>query len=209
MPLVHSENITDGCHLMIWELTESIEELDAMLPIFVDREELLSTSHPQKKREWMGGRILLNQLVAHTGQTFHGLRKDEHGKPFLKNSSQYISLTHTSEYVAAVIHPSQQVGIDMEKKHEKLLRTSRKYMNDLEMDQAREDIPSHCIYWCAKEALYKLNGRKKVSFKDDITIRNVQATATQGLGLLHDNGKLTEATIFIRWMEEYCLVVAI
>lgn len=209
MPLVHSETVTLGCQLMIWKLTESLEELQQTLPSFVDQEELLATSHPQKKREWMAGRILLNQLVSSTGQTFQGLRKDEHGKPFLKNSTHYISLTHTIDYIAAVIHPTKQVGIDMERKHEKLLRTSRKYMTQSEMEQAQSDIPSHCIYWCAKEAMYKLNGRKKVSFKDDITIKGVIPTATLGLGVLYDEGSLVEATIYIRWVEDYCLVVAI
>jgi phosphopantetheinyl transferase len=209
MPLVHSKNITDGCHLMIWKLTESLEELEAALPSFVNKEELLTTSHPQKKREWMGGRILLNKLVAYTGQTFQGLRKDEHGKPFLKNSSQYISLTHTIDYVAAVIHPTRQVGIDMEKEHEKLLRTARKYMTDNEINQAKEDITTYCIYWCAKEAMYKLNGRKKVSFKDDISIRDIHAAATEGVGLLHDEGNFIKASIHIRWVEDYCLVVAV
>jgi phosphopantetheinyl transferase (holo-ACP synthase) len=97
----------------------------------------------------------------------------------------------------------------MEKEHEKLLRTARKYMTDNEINQAKEDITTYCIYWCAKEAMYKLNGRKKVSFKDDISIRDIHAAATEGVGLLHDEGNFIKASIHIRWVEDYCLVVAV
>ena len=79
MPLVHSENITEACHLLVWQLTETEEDLRKMLPSSADFDELSTISHPQKKREWMAGRIVLAHIVAESGGTFKGTWKDEHG----------------------------------------------------------------------------------------------------------------------------------
>lgn len=210
MPLVHSENMTEECHLMVWRLSETEEELRIGLPSPIDEIELSSISHPQKKREWMAGRLLLSHLVNESGHRFRGIRKDEHGKPFLIDCSCYISLTHTAEYVGAVLHTHQPIGIDMERKHDKLVRTAARYLNERERAHAGEELSCLCIYWCAKEALYKLNGRKKVSFREDIALDYFNPETLNAMGTLHEQGFLPiRANLHIRWIEEYCLVVAI
>lgn len=209
MPLVHSENITGDCRLIVWELTETEVSLRESLPSMVDFSEMEQISHPQKKREWLAGRLVISHLVGETGQTFGGLWKDEHGKPFLKNCSHFISLTHTLHYIGAVIHPTRSVGIDMEKKDSKLIRTAPKYMTELELAHTNSNLDTYCIYWCAKEALYKLNGRKKVSFRDDIHINPFCTGVRLATGILHEAGHKVEAQLHIRWIEDYCLVVAI
>lgn len=208
MPLVHAENITEDCRLLVWQLTESAEALQEMLPAAADKAEFSTISHPQKKREWLAGRVLLALIVAEAGEIFQGTWKDEHGKPFLVGSQHYISLTHSFDYVAAVIHPTLPVGIDMEKKDDKLLRTARKYLKESEMVEAGNSLSTHCTYWCAKEALYKLNGRNRVSFKDDIIIQPFSKNATRLRGNLNDAGRCVESELHVRWLGEYCLVVA-
>jgi 4'-phosphopantetheinyl transferase len=210
MPLVHLENMPGEALLMVWRLTETEEELRNSLPSPVDFDELSTISHPQKKREWMAGRILLSQLVVAAGYEFRGIRKDTHGKPFLIECPCFISLTHTFDYIGAVLHADRSVGIDMEKKHEKLLRIAAKYLVEEELAQAGVHIPSLCIYWCAKEAIFKLNGRKKVSFRDDIRIAPFEFGDSCAIGKLRDgNRPLIQADLHIRWMDEYCLVVAL
>lgn len=209
MPLVHSENITDDCRLMVWELTETEESLLYALPASVDTEELATISHPQKKREWLAGRVVISRLVGDTGLVFGGIWKDEYGKPFLTDCPYYISLTHTLHYVAAVLHPSQPVGIDMEKIDAKLMRTAPKFLSPTELVQAQDRLDTYCTYWCAKEAIYKLNGRKKVSFRDDILIHPLGDNPTHATGELVDEGRKVTARFYIRWLGEYCLVVAV
>jgi len=209
MPLVHAENITEECRLLVWELTESLETLHEMLPAAADLTEFSTISHPQKKREWLAGRVLLAQIVAEAGEIFQGTWKNEHGKPFLVGSESFISITHTIDYVAAVIHPRLPVGIDMEKMDNKLLRTARKYLSESEMLEAGSSLSKHCIYWCAKEALFKLNGRHKVSFKEDIKIVPFRENAKMLNGVLRDSGREIEANIHLRWLGDYCLVVAV
>ena len=209
MPLVHSENITNSCRLLVWQLTETEEELRKELPASADLVELSSISHPQKKREWMAGRIVLAQIVAESGEAFKGTWKDEHGKPFLVDSTQHVSLTHTFDYVAAVLHPTLPVGIDIEKKHDKLIRTAPKYLNESELLAAQNSLPILCSYWCGKEALYKLNGRNKVSFRHNIEIETFKESTKVLTGTLQDSNQQIKADLHVRWFGEYCLVVAV
>lgn len=209
MPLVHSENITNACRLLVWRLTETEEVLRQMLPSSADLDELSTISHSQKKREWMAGRIVLAHIVAQAGEVFKGTWKDEHGKPFLVDSDQHISITHTLDYVAAVIHPTLPVGIDIEKKSEKLIRTATKYLNENELVEAHGSLLKLCVYWCGKEALYKLNGRNKVSFKQAISVASFVEDATFTIGYLRDSDRTVVARLHIRWLDNYCLIVAV
>ncbi len=209
MPFVYAENITEDCRLLVWELTETEEALRKILPAAADQTELATISHSQKKREWLAGRVLLTQIVAEAGEVFQGTWRDEYGKPFLIGSNHSISLTHTLDYVAAVIHPTLPVGIDMEKMDEKLRRTARKFLNDGEMAEAGEDLQKLCVYWCGKEALYKLNGRNQVSFKNHIRIAPFDKDMELLQGTLQDADQRVDANLHVRWWKKYCLVVAV
>lgn len=209
MPFVHTENITETCRLVVWKLTETAEKLRNILPQAADLTELASVSHPQKQREWLAGRVVLSQLVEGIGHRFEGTRKDEHGKPFLKNTSLHVSLTHTLDYVAAVVDPTCPIGIDIEAVDDKLRRTASKYLNESELHHANGDLTTLCMYWCTKEALYKLNGRNQVSFKNHIRIEPFANTETVVRGTLLDAGQEIDSTLHVRWLEKYCLVVAV
>ncbi|GAB3172961.1 4'-phosphopantetheinyl transferase family protein [Telluribacter humicola] len=210
MPLHYTELLNDDCRVWLWKLDEDEDQLRELLPVTDDHAEFDTITHPQKRREWLAGRILVKKLVEElTSVEYRGMWKDEHGKPFLIDSSCPISITHTADYVAGVLHQHSPVGIDMEKVHPKLIRTARKFLSDPEVQQAGAHLTRLCMYWCAKEALYKLNGRKKVSFRDSITIAPFTDNATVLEGTLTDADRLVRARIHIRWVEDYCLAVAI
>ena len=209
MPLVHSEMIEESSTLLLWKLTESEAELRSGLGSKYNFSDLNSITHPQKIREWLASRILLRTLAEEFGLLYEGTHKDEHGKVFLVNSHIHISLTHTFSYVAAVINPFSPVGIDMEKKDEKLQRTSRKYLSEIELNHAENDISNLCVYWCAKEALYKLYGKNGVSFREAIHIEEFSPTDVQINGKLSDNGQSVDSRIYLRWIENHCLAVAV
>ncbi len=209
MPLVHSETIASHCSLLVWKLTESLEELHKIMPFYHENEELISISHPQKKREWIAGRLVIKCLLETKECIFMGLTKDEHGKPFLINYDFSISITHTAEYVAAVLSPQKAIGIDMEKKHEKLLRTFPRFMSKDELRPDPQQVALLCMYWCGKEAMYKLNGRKKVSFQKDIILDPLTPDSTTGKVRLYDDGQTLLADLHFRWIGDYCLAIAV
>ncbi len=93
-----------------------------------------------------------------------------HGKPYLENSSEFISISHSRNFLAFAIS-SKNVGIDIEMISDKAEKVKHKFLNEKELSET-----SNChsilytIYWSAKEVLYKLNGKKGYSLKNDFVV---------------------------------------
>lgn len=209
MALVLCEMIAPGCWLAIWEIAESQAFFLEKLPLDEDTsDELAAISHPQKQLEWLASRYCIEVLTQRLGIKHRGVAKDEFGKPFLTESGVEMSLTHTAEYVAVTIHPERAIGIDMEKPSEKLRKIASKYLSESEIQASRLELRALCIYWSAKEALYKLYGRKRLHFKENISVEPFVAEANQLRGSI----VLPEATysyqLYLRWLGDYVLVVA-
>jgi 4'-phosphopantetheinyl transferase len=209
MPLVHSEKVKDSSRLLVWHLTESQHELNLLIGAAYNFEELNSVTHPQKKREWLASRMLIKLLTEELGVPFVGTYKDDHGKVFLHNDEAHISITHTLDYVAAVLDTQKPVGIDMEKLDAKLHRTSGKFLSDDEHAHAGKDLQLLAIYWCAKEAIYKLYGKTRISFKNNIQISAFETHHAVVKGVIHAEPQCVNSEIHIRWFDDYCLAIAL
>ena len=196
-------------NLAVWQITESHDELQALLPseILTDAE-LASIHHPQKQIEFFCSRLTIKFLANFLGIKYLGIKKDEFGKPYLVGSTWQMSLTHTSNYVAAIMHPTKALGIDMEKPSEKLFRIAPKFLLASEIMAANDDLEKLCIYWSAKEALYKLYGKRKVIFHENLYIFPFQKDDSTIIGRLQINDIDKEYTIFVENIAGYKLVVA-
>lgn len=203
MPLVKMEKTAKQSGWAIWFITETKEELDSLSPE-VCPIEIISA---QKKLEWLAGRMLIKTLVEHCGLDYHGLHKDEFGKPFLKEHAHHISLTHSFPYVAAQIDSRQSVGIDLEQPKEKLLKVATRVMADYELADAGQDILKHCVYWCAKEALYKVYGKRGLIFSNHLNIEPFTLKHAGELkGRIADHGIELKVELYYSIQPEYVLV---
>ncbi len=128
-------------------------------------------THLNKRLEWLAGRLLIRELLQSVNLQFNGIVKDEYGKPFLKNLPHHISLSHSYPYVAAIIDSEKTVGIDLEQPKEKLLRIAPRILAKDELADAGDNMTKHCVYWCAKEALIKVYGKKDLIFAENLLIR--------------------------------------
>jgi len=183
MPLIRLQKINESSYVGMWRVDEELGwflgQVDLKLEE-VDSFEKISNHY--KKLEWLSTRTLMKSLTAKIDVEYPGIVKDDHGKPFLRDHSHPISVTHSFPYVAAIVHKKKEVGIDLEKlKPEKILRIAPKFMSDKEFDFSDHNPRISTLIWCAKESLYKLHGRKFVIFKDDLEIEPFQ---------LADNGEL-------------------
>ena len=209
MPVSLEKKYENNISLAIWQITESHDELQAMLPseILTDAE-LASISHPQKQIEFFCSRLVIKHLANSLDVKYLGIKKDEHGKPYLAGSKWQISITHTSKYVAAVMHPSESLGVDMEKPSEKIRRIAHKFLSETERTEAEDDIEKLCVYWSAKEALYKLYGRRKVIFNENLYVFPFLKQQVKILSRLKINNIDEEYSIYIEKIDGYILVVA-
>lgn len=166
MPLIKTVRLGTDSAVALWRIEEPEEEL-AFLALESCPEDII---HPPKRLEWLAARALVAQLVQEIGLEYAGLRKDEYGKPFLKGLPHQLALTHSFPYVAVQIDPHQAVGIDLEQPKEKLRTIAHRMFSSVETEDAGNNLTKLCIYWCAKEALYKLYGQRSLLFSEHLRV---------------------------------------
>jgi 4'-phosphopantetheinyl transferase len=153
MPLILRRNYGTQTTLGIWRTDEG----DAYI----------QGSAPRMKLQRLAVRVLLKKLTG-----VHEISYTATGKPFLRDGSYHISLTHTNDMVAVIADRESATGIDIEQIKSRIHSIASKFMSDEEMKNIRagwETEQLH-VYWCAKEALYKLNGEKELIFKEALLI---------------------------------------
>lgn len=176
MPLKKTLELIHGT-LGIWEISESEEELAKLCMLTnSEQEEFATVHHPNKRKEFLAGRLVLKTLLEKLNQSFNGLVKDDCGKPFLIGQTIHISLSHSYPYAGAIVSSTHPVGIDIEKPQEKLYRIAPKFLSEIEKTYVNDDLLKHCVYWCAKEVLYKIYGRKKLTFSKNLSVKATSDT---------------------------------
>lgn len=160
-----------------WKIEEQEEELARLiLPFEVIADTI---TNPLKRLEWMAGRMVVKTLMEQTGLVFQGVTKDSHGKPFPVGCNYHLALSHSYPYVAALLDKHKSAGIDLEQPKSKLLKIAGRVLDKIELIDAGDDLTKHCIYWCAKETLVKVHGKKDLIFVENLKV-NPFALAKNG-----------------------------
>jgi 4'-phosphopantetheinyl transferase len=171
MPLCRFTRVNkDSAHLL-WRIDEPQEVLlrGSVLSMLA-QEEYEKITHPRRKREWLAARLTLKTLLAKLGHEYTGLQKDAQGRPYLVNNSLHLSIAHCYPFAFVAVDQQRAIGIDIQLLCQKLQAVKEKFLNHKEMRESNNDLEKLCIYWCAKEAIYKAYGGKGLSFKRDISV---------------------------------------
>jgi 4'-phosphopantetheinyl transferase len=203
MPLMKLQKDNAQSGWALWFITETEQELEAASGARVDD----SIASYTKRLEWLAGRSLLKELVEQCGLEFYGLEKNEFGKPFLLKHSHHISLSHSYPYVAAQIDLHTEVGIDLEQPKAKLLNIAHRILASGELVDAGQDVLKHCVYWCAKEALYKSYGKRGLHFADHLLVKPFNLARMGDLqGSIEIDGFSRQLALEYRIQPDYVLV---
>ena len=196
MPLAKVAAINKNAHWALWKIEESIEDLWRLLnPSPEAQIELQQIHHHQKKLEWLASRLVIRYLVKHMGASFHGIYKDAFGKPHLKQTPLHISIAHCFPLAVGAIHQDHAIGIDIERPREKLLRIRDRFLNETEAEQVGNDLEKLCKLWTGKEVLYKIYGRKKLIFKENIEVFQLAGNTGKLDGRINYQGYLASYVI--------------
>ena len=137
------------------------------------------------------------QCVAHTldGWGIEGnVVYDAYGKPHLSKGSMGISISHSFQYLVIGVGIEQKLGIDLEKIDRPFEKLAHKFVTDKEMEWVKgtEDL---ALIWSAKEALYKVYGRKNLDFKKHLAILKKEDPTTL-TGQIAKNGMQLQLPVF-------------
>ncbi|HMP30047.1 MAG TPA: 4'-phosphopantetheinyl transferase superfamily protein, partial [Saprospiraceae bacterium] len=124
----------------------------------------------RKKLEWLASRYLLHITLSNEDR--YPCVKDLHGKPYLLGLDQYISLSHSRNFVATIFGKAP-CGIDIQYHIDKISMIEKKFISQTEMEYIPE--VNRLLYlhafWSAKEAVYKAYGIKGTSLVNDLKIK--------------------------------------
>ena len=157
----------EEAQLLIFELTESIDELYKQLD-FVNIEEFSKIVSEKRKKEYLAVRVAMKKLLVSEKIIIY----DPDGKPALSDGSLQISISHSANWIAVIAHPTRSVGIDIEVPTEKMKKLYKRFLSETEQKELSngEHLNLLMLAWSAKEALYKIIGMEAVDFAKQLRI---------------------------------------
>ncbi len=207
MPLFKTINVNPTTQILVWKVTESLEELVAQV-VMKPKTQLRFDGMKSElhKRAFLSVRMLLKEI----GVSDFDLHYDEFGKPYLSDP-RYISITHSHNF-AAIIISDETVGIDMELQREKIMRIADKFVDFefsyLKLESIEEYVKKLTVIWGAKEAIFKIRNEKGISFKDHIQVDSFSLYENQTQAcLLFDDLQIKFAVHHLE-IENFTLVYA-
>ena len=170
MPLVYQQNINAFTKLGVWHINEPESFFLQRVPL------QKNINHPHKRLQHLAGRLLLPELFGDFPLSL--IQIADTRKPFLEDEAFHFSISHCSDYAAAIVSKKNRVGVDIEIPRQKILGIGYKYLDDQELTMFKA-IKADPVYlftmaWSVKEALFKWFGSGNVDFKEHMHINECQ-----------------------------------
>lgn len=199
MPLF-DKKISLSSNVQLWNITEPWTDL---IKSFDEDEEInsfiLSTKNDSRKQQFLASRILLKNEFGDWKTTTNG-----NGKPYPINNSSEISITH-DRGIVGLIKSTNPCGIDIQQITPKVNRVKSKFINENDIYWTSEKEKDLTALWCAKEALYKINGDPNIFFKEHMIIEESGEENILIGKIIHPEYR-KDYKMKVHFIENYCLV---
>jgi phosphopantetheinyl transferase len=174
VPVFFQQQINETTRLGIWKIEETEDFFKNNVPQHRD------VTHPKKRLQHLAGRFLLQFLAP--AFPYELIQIAETRKPYLPNDEYHFSISHCSDYAAAIISKNNRVGVDIEMETPKIHKISEKFLSPEEhslfnighafADSYDEptDYALLTLLWSVKEAVFKWYGEGSVDFKEHIQL---------------------------------------
>jgi len=166
--------------LGVWKIEEDLETLMNLVVLDIEEQKKYKGFRSNsRKLEFLSVRALLAELIGKEASIAY----NKNNKPFLKDGSRFISISHSHKLTAILLSTNEKVGIDLEYMSSNIATLAFKFLNRKEKITKENNNRRYHLYlhWCAKEALYKICDKEGINFRDNITIEPFQ---------LNDSGEI-------------------
>ncbi|CAM1339192.1 4'-phosphopantetheinyl transferase family protein [Tenacibaculum aestuarii] len=207
MPLYKTLTVNNHAKALIWKIDEPFEELSKGVFLTDENQQRVNG---MKSDLHQRGFLSVRHLLKEIGYTDNDLVYDEYGKPHLKDGN-FISITHSFIFSAIIISTEQPVGIDIEMQRDKIVKIAHKFtpIEEYKSIANHEALVSKLtIVWGAKESLYKIYGKKKLLFLDNIYIEDFSFDTNETTGKILYEGETSDYDIRFLEMEGFTCVYA-
>lgn len=212
MPLIFRESVPDRADVGVWHCTEPEEWLLSGLELLPGDMRLLSGIRNDSRRlQWLGCRMALRVL---SNDPRVSIRYDDYGRPISISPPFPVSFSHSGDHAAAVISYTGACGIDLERIRERILRVADRFLTppELSLASGRDRLPILTIFWCAKEALFKLAGVPGTDIQNHLCIESFDYLCRgegELSGLVITGGNVRRIPVKWRRIGEYMLALAL
>jgi phosphopantetheinyl transferase len=192
--------------LGVWKIEEDLHTLNDF--VILDNEEKKKYKKfrsNSRKLEFLSVRALLSELLGKDARIVY----NKNNKPFLKDGSHFISISHSHKLTAILLSTNEKVGIDLEYMSVNISAFAFKFMNRKEkVIKDAESRKYHLyIHWCAKEALYKICDKEGISIRNNITIEPFKLLESGELkGKVHTEKIKESFDLFYTRYDNYAIV---
>lgn len=209
MPIFFQHEVDSDTKLAIWK----IEEEESFFKVPLQRD----ITHPHKRLQHLAGRFLLRHLFPDFPLDL--IKIADTRKPYLDDEAYHFSISHCSDYAAAIISRNKRVGIDIEVPTPKAERIKHKFLHPEELAMVNgewsmvneengnvENCHKLTLLWSAKEAVFKWWSYGAVDFREMIRIEPFQLTDVGQMEIkFHSEGKVHGLLLHYGLFEELCL----
>jgi 4'-phosphopantetheinyl transferase len=192
--------------LGVWKIEEDLDTLLSMVSLDGDdKNRYKGFTSNSRKLEFLSVRAMLAELIGKDASIVY----NKNNKPFLRDGSRFISITHSHKLTAILLSTNEKVGIDLEYMSTNIASIALKFLNVKEkITKVSENRKYHLyIHWCAKEALYKICDKEGISIRKNITIEPFEVKdAGEIRGRVHTD-KINESfDLFYSRYDNYAIV---
>lgn len=172
MALKYITHINENIHLAVWKIEEDLLFFQNNVKLSaIDQQIFTETTHPEKKLEFMAGRMLCKTVLHQLEISDLPIYRNEYGKPEIPDSDYNISLSHTESYIALAIGHKIDVGVDIERPKAKMAKIAPRLYTAEEMEYCQNDLHRFAKMWSAKEVLYKLFMKREIDFREHLQVK--------------------------------------
>ncbi|MFT6166053.1 MAG: phosphopantetheinyl transferase (holo-ACP synthase) [Vicingaceae bacterium] len=187
------------------------DRMDEMFRFLVkngfDMSHLSFISNDKRKAEW----LFIREIICKTMASKEDIIYDEHRKPTFKNSTCFLSISHSNERVAISIDKKYETGIDLQFITDKIKRIKSKFLNDFEQSITSQSPTELTCYWSIKEALFKIYGKKDAFLKENFEVQDFKFNGIMGsaIGITRANGKEKVQPMEFRKLNNYVMAYSV
>ena len=165
MPIIEDLNLLSKTRLIIWEITEDLEDLRSGVILDKDSVKLLADRKSEiHKKQFLAIRSILKEISVYD----QNLKYNELGRPILIDDKN-LSITHSGNYAALIIS-DHKVGIDIEVVGDKILKVTDKFLETELIYPQVLNKKTALIYWNIKESIFKSVENSGIDFRKNIIV---------------------------------------
>jgi phosphopantetheinyl transferase len=166
MPLYKQIQLEE-CEIVIWNSNESLNQLQNSIDL-PESEQLIfdSFSNDKRKREFLISRIIIKNYFGE----YQIIKYNKNRAPYLLNGVN-INISHSNNFQVLIFSKNHRVSIDIEEYSERIFRVVNKAFSEQEQSYLKaKDIKEHVKFWCAKEALIKIQDNRGIDFRNKLNL---------------------------------------